>query len=146
GRQQLKKLDGFVAARRANHARLVQALRPHAEFLLLPEATPNSEPSWFGLLLTVRDGAPFTRTQLVRYLEDRRIQTQQLYGGNLLRLPAFAGVQHRVVGGLANTDKIMNDAFFIGVYPGLTPPMLDYVAGAFDDFFRTVRATGRAAA
>jgi CDP-6-deoxy-D-xylo-4-hexulose-3-dehydrase len=146
GRQQLKKLDGFVAARRANHARLVQALRPHAEYLMLPEATAHGEPSWFGLLLTVRDGAPFTRGQLVRCLEDRGIQTRQLFGGNLLRQPAFQDVPRRVVGGLENTDKIMNDAFFIGVYPGLTTAMLDYVVGVFDDFFHTVRATGRAAA
>jgi CDP-6-deoxy-D-xylo-4-hexulose-3-dehydrase len=82
----------------------------------------------------------------VRYLEDRNIQTRQLFGGNLLRQPAFQGVAHRVVGDLANTDKIMTDAFFIGVYPGLTSAMLDYVESVFADFFHTVRQTGRAAA
>ncbi len=146
GRQQLLKLDDFIAARRANHARLMKALTPQEEFLLLPRATPHSEPSWFGLLLTVRDGAPFTRAELVRYLEDRQVQTRQLFGGNLLRQPAFQNIQHRVAGDLINTDKIMNDAFFIGVYPGLTPAMLDYVEGVFADFFHTVRSTGRAAA
>jgi CDP-6-deoxy-D-xylo-4-hexulose-3-dehydrase len=146
GRQQLRKLDDFVAARRANHARLRQALAAHEEYLILPEATPRSEPSWFGLLLMVRDGAPFSRRELVQYLEARQIQTRQLFGGNLLRQPAFRGIAHRVVGGLENTDKLMNDAFFIGVYPGLTPAMLEYVEQVFGDFFQAVRSTGRAAA
>ncbi|HMC63471.1 MAG TPA: lipopolysaccharide biosynthesis protein RfbH [Gemmataceae bacterium] len=135
GRQQLKKLDSFVAVRRANHARLCQALRPYEEFLQLPEATPKSEPSWFGLLLSVRPGAPFTRADLVRYLEDRKVQTRLLFGGNLLRQPAFAHVPHRVVGDLTNTDRLMRDAFFIGVYPGLTDAMLAYVEEVFADFF-----------
>jgi CDP-6-deoxy-D-xylo-4-hexulose-3-dehydrase len=145
GRQQLRKLDGFVAARRANHARLVRALAPYAEYLRLPRATPNSDPSWFGLLLTVKPEAPFTKSDLVRYLEERQVQTRQLFGGNLLRQPAFKGVNHRVVGDLTNTDTIMHHAFFIGVYPGLTADMLDYVEGVFADFFQTARATSRAA-
>jgi CDP-6-deoxy-D-xylo-4-hexulose-3-dehydrase len=144
GRKQLLKLDDFVAARRANHARLRQALEPYQDSLILPEATPCTEPSWFGLLITVRDGAPFTRAELVAHLEGRHVQTRQLFGGNLLRQPAFKGIAHRVVGGLANTDKIMRDGFFIGVYPGLTGEMLDYVAEGFADFFRA--AVGRKAA
>ena len=139
GRQQLKKLGDFVAARRENHARLVAFLEPYREFIDLPQATPHSEPSWFGLLLTVKDQAPFTRAQMVRYLEERQIQTRQMFAGNLLRQPAFQNVPHRVVGDLTHTDKIMNDAFFIGVYPGLTPAMLDYVEVVFTDFFESVR-------
>jgi CDP-6-deoxy-D-xylo-4-hexulose-3-dehydrase len=104
GRRQLRKLDDFIAARRAHHARLCLALKPYEDFLLLPQATPLSEPSWFGLLLCVRDGAPFSRAGLVRHLEDRKIQTRQLFGGNLLRQPAFAQVEHRVVGDLRNSD------------------------------------------
>jgi CDP-6-deoxy-D-xylo-4-hexulose-3-dehydrase len=146
GRQQLRKLDHFGAARRANHARLRSLLAPYEEFLVLPQATPHSDPSWFGLLLTVRDGAPFGRSELVQHLEGRNIQTRQLFGGNLLRQPAFQGVPHRVVGSLTNTDKIMNDGFFVGVYPGLTPAMLDYMTEAFADFFTAVRQTRRAAA
>jgi CDP-6-deoxy-D-xylo-4-hexulose-3-dehydrase len=146
GRQQLLKVDDFVAARRANHARLLAALRPFEEFLVLPQATPQSEPSWFGLLLLVRDGAPFTRSELVQYLEERQVQTRQLFGGNLLRQPAFQGVAHRVVGELANTDKLMSDGFFIGVYPGLTPEMLDYVVQLFADFFQSVARSRRSAA
>jgi CDP-4-dehydro-6-deoxyglucose reductase, E1 len=135
GREQLLKIDRFVAARRSNHARLVEALKPYEEYFILPQATAESEPSWFGLLLTVRDGAPFTRGQLVRYLEGRQVQTRQLFGGNLLRQPAFKNVPRRVVGDLKNTDKITNDAFFIGVYPGLTDAMLSYVEQVFADFF-----------
>lgn len=145
GRQQLRKIDDFVAARRANHARLLNALRDYEEYLILPRATQHSEPSWFGMLLTVRDGAPFAKSQLVNFLEERQIQTRQLFGGNLLRQPAFQDVPHRVVGDLTTTDKIMNDAFFIGVYPGLTSAMLDYVEESFTDFFRAVRANGKAA-
>jgi CDP-6-deoxy-D-xylo-4-hexulose-3-dehydrase len=146
GRQQLRKLGDFIAARRAHHARLCLALKPYEDFLLLPQATPQSEPSWFGLLMCVRDGAPFSRADLVRHLEDRKIQTRQLFGGNLLCQPAFTHVEHRVVGGLRNTDKIMRDAFFVGVYPGLSPAMVDYMCQAFDDFFRSVRAGACAAA
>jgi CDP-4-dehydro-6-deoxyglucose reductase, E1 len=145
GRQQLRKLDGFVAARRTNHSRLLTALKSYEEFLILPQATPHSEPSWFGLLLTVRDSAPFTRMGLVKHLESRQIQTRQLFGGNLLRQPAFRNINHRVVGSLVNTDKIMHDSFFIGVYPGLTPAMLDYVEQAFSDFFAAIERQGKAA-
>jgi CDP-6-deoxy-D-xylo-4-hexulose-3-dehydrase len=146
GRQQLRKLDAFVAARRANHSFLLEALRPFEEMLLLPRPTPGGEPSWFGFLVTVRDGAPFRKAELVQYLEARQVQTRQLFGGNLLRQPAFKNVPRRVVGKLTNTDKIMNDSFFVGVYPGLTPAMLNYLAGSFVDFFAALRCRGRSAA
>jgi CDP-6-deoxy-D-xylo-4-hexulose-3-dehydrase len=146
GRQQLRKLDGFVASRRTNHARLAAALAPYQEYLMLPRATAGADPSWFGLLLTVRDGAPFTRAELVHYLNERQLQTRQLFGGNLLRQPAFQNIAHRIVGGLENTDKIMNDSFFVGVYPGLTPPMLDYMAQVFEDFFQRLKVNNPAAA
>jgi CDP-6-deoxy-D-xylo-4-hexulose-3-dehydrase len=146
GRAQLRKLDEFIAARRANHALLLDTLRPYEEYLVLPRATRHSNPSWFGFLVTVRDGAPFARADLVTYLENRQMQTRQLFGGNLLRQPAFQNVRHRVVGDLKNTDKIMTDSFFIGVYPGLTAAMLEYMQTVLTDFFRTVRTTGRAAA
>jgi len=145
GLEQLQKVDGFTASRRANHARLVQALRPYEEYLHLPAATAGSEPSWFGLLLSVRDGAPFTKSQIVQHLEDHKIATRQLFAGNLLRQPAFHNVQHRVVGDLTNTDKIMSDAFFIGVYPGLNDAMLTYVEDTFAEFFAQA-AQGRRAA
>src|SRR5262249_14685650 len=127
GRQQLRKLDDFVAARRSRHARLRASLAPYEEYLILPQATRFSEPSWFGLLLTVRESAPFTRHHLVQFLESRQIQTRQLFGGNLLRQPAFQNVEYRAVSNLSNTDRIMNQSFFVGVYPGLTDEMLAYM-------------------
>src|SRR5262249_40121616 len=105
-----------------------------------------ADPSWFGLLLTVREDTPFTRQELVGYLEEREIQTRQLFAGNLLRQPAFQNVPSRTVGDLATTDKLMKDAFFIGVYPGLTTTMLTYVEEVFADFFRALRADGCAPA
>jgi CDP-6-deoxy-D-xylo-4-hexulose-3-dehydrase len=145
GRAQLRKVEAFVAARRHNHARLLLALAPYEEWLVLPRATPHSEPSWFGFLVTVRPEAPFTRRELVAHLEGRQVQTRQLFGGNLLRQPAFQNIPRRVVGDLANTDRLMNDGFFVGVYPGLTAEHLGYVEEAFADFFRGVRLTARAA-
>jgi CDP-6-deoxy-D-xylo-4-hexulose-3-dehydrase len=130
----LKKLDRFVAARRANHAYLSGRLHHLSEFFHLPQATPNSDPSWFGFLLTLRDDAPFSRRQIVEHLESRRIQTRLLFGGNLLRQPAFANAPHRVIGDLRMSDKIMRDAFFVGVYPGLNLDMLEYIAATIDNF------------
>lgn len=132
---QMKKLPGFIAARRRNWAWLQRALAPWREFLLLPEATPKSEPSWFGFLITVQEGAPFSRAELVAWLEARKIATRMLFAGNMTRQPAFAGVEHRVVGGLTNTDRVMRDTFWIGVWPGLTPTMLEYVVASFGEFF-----------
>ena len=102
-------------------------MEPFADALLLPEPTPNSTPSWFGFPITVRDSAPVGRDQLVRALDARKIGTRLLFGGNLLRQPAYRGANVRVVGDLANADRVMNQTFWIGVYPGLTPPMMDFV-------------------
>lgn len=145
GRQQLKKIDDFVRARRANHAMLLQLLTPLEEYFHFQEATPGSEPSWFGFMLTVRDGAPFSRRELVQHLEDHKVQTRLLFGGNLLRQPAFAGAPHRKVGSLATSDKIMRDTFFLGVYPGLTTEMLEYVAEVMIEFIAGAKCRRRAA-
>jgi CDP-6-deoxy-D-xylo-4-hexulose-3-dehydrase len=145
GRQQLHKLDAFGAARRAHRAQLAAALAPYEDHLRLQQPTPGADPSWFGLLITVRPEAPFSRADLVRHLEGHKIQTRQLFAGNLLRQPAFKNIQHRVVGDLANTDTIMRDAFFVGVYPGLTSAMLDYMVTVFTDFLNVARAKPLAA-
>ena len=134
---QMKKLPGFIAARRANWKFLKESLAPFAEWLLLPEATPDSEPSWFGFLLTVQPGAPFTRNDLVAFLEQRKIATRMLFAGNMTRQPAFAGVEHRVVGSLTNTDRVMNDTFWIGVWPGLTGAMKTYMVESIAAFLAT---------
>jgi CDP-6-deoxy-D-xylo-4-hexulose-3-dehydrase len=131
GVTQLQKLPGFIEARRANFARLKEGLRDLQEFFILPEATPNSDPSWFGFPLAVRSGAPFNRNQVIAYLEQRKIATRLLFAGNLLRQPAYKDIRHRVVGPLDNTDFVMNNVFWIGVYPGITSEMIDYVLDTF---------------
>lgn len=137
GVTQLKKVNSFIERRRANFAYLKQKLSTLQEFLLLPEATPNSEPSWFGFPIFVRESAPFTRDELVHHLNDQKIGTRLLFGGNLLRQPAYRNINHRVVGDLKRSDDVMHRVFWIGVYPGLTESMLDYVAETIQKFCET---------
>ena len=136
GVAQLKKLPAFIAARKRNWQQLCQGLEPLADYLVLPQPTPNSDPSWFGFLLMVRPDAPFTRNALVRYLEARKIGTRLLFGGNLTRQPAYQGVAYRVVGALSHTDMVMNQAFWVGVYPGLSAEMIAYVVESIHEFCR----------
>ena len=131
GLAQLKKLPAFIKARRRNFQLLYEGLRASQEFFILPEATPGSEPSWFGFPLAVRPEAPFTRNQVVRYLESHKIATRLLFGGNIVRQPAYHDVQYRVVGDLKNSDFVMNLVFWIGVYPGLSEKMLEYILECF---------------
>jgi len=131
GVAQLKKLSSFIETRRRNFEFLFQNLRDLGEFFVLPRATASSEPSWFGFPLAVRLDASFTRNQVIEYLEQRKIGTRLLFGGNLLRQPAFQRLEARTVGSLANSDFVMNQVFWIGVYPGLTPAMLSYVVDVF---------------
>ncbi|MFB5763231.1 lipopolysaccharide biosynthesis protein RfbH [Paenibacillus medicaginis] len=140
GVAQLQKLPGFIDKRKENFAFLTQALKPLEEFLILPKATPDSDPSWFGFPITLRAGAPVTRNELVQKLEESRIGTRLLFAGNILRQPAYKDIPHRVVGELTNTDNIMNNTFWIGVYPGLTEEMLQYAA---DTIGKILRAGGK---
>lgn len=128
GVSQLKKLPAFITKRRENFAFLKAALQPMEDMLILPEATPGSNPSPFGFPITVRKDAPFTRDQLVQHLEQHKIGTRLLFGGNLLKQPAYKHIAHRIAGSLDNTDAIMNGTFWIGVHPGLTKEMLEYMA------------------
>ena len=132
GVSQLGKLDEFIAKRRENFAKLHEGLRAVEEFFILPEATPGSEPSWFGFPLAVRPGAPFDRNRVIDHLERNRIATRLLFGGNLVRQPAYREVPHRVAGGLENTDFVMNNVFWIGVYPGIDEAMIAYVVDTFE--------------
>jgi CDP-4-dehydro-6-deoxyglucose reductase, E1 len=141
GVAQLGKLAGFIDARRRNFQMLYDGLKPLEEFFILPRATPGSDPSWFGFPIAVRPGAPFTRAEVVRFLEGKKIATRSLFGGNLVRQPAYAEVPHRVVGDLHNADFAMESAFWIGVYPGLTAPMLDYMLDALHEICRQNVAT-----
>ena len=134
GVAQLDKLDEFVTARRRNFNGLKKGLKKFEEFLILPKATPKSDPSWFGFAITVKPGAPFSRFDLVQHLESHRIGTRQLFGGNLLRQPAYAKFPHRVVGNLTNSDIITDQTFWIGVYPGLSAEMIQFMIDTISEF------------
>jgi CDP-6-deoxy-D-xylo-4-hexulose-3-dehydrase len=143
GCAQLARLDGFVAARKRNHARLLEGLRPYEDRLLLPVTPPHTDPSWFCFVITVRDDAGFTRNELTAFLEANRIETRTLFSGNLLRHPAFETIERRVIGDLANTDAVMNRTFFVGVYPGIDDARMDYVIDAFRRFLAGERTAAR---
>lgn len=136
GVEQLKKLPQFIDARRENFHTLHAGLADLEEFLILPQATPNSDPSWFGFPIGVRDDAPFTRDELTAHLVSRGIGTRLLFAGNLIRQPAFKDIEMRVVGELTNTDFVMNNVFWVGVYPGLTRAMLDFMVEVVHDYCR----------
>ncbi len=137
GCAQLDKLPFFIKRRKENHRALLEGLKPFEEFLILPEATAQSDPSWFGFVLTVREGAGFTRGELVHYLESHKIETRMLFGGNLLRHPAYQGIPHRLAGSLEHTDRIMSDTLFVGCYPGIGPQETGYMLEVFGKFFKT---------
>jgi CDP-6-deoxy-D-xylo-4-hexulose-3-dehydrase len=134
GVAQLDKLPGFIKKRRENFDFLHQKLQELQDVLILPEASPDSEPSWFGFPIFVKENAPFSRNDLVKHLEEKRIGTRLLFGGNLLRQPLYKGLNYRVVGDLSNADKIMSSVFWLGIYPGLTEEMLTYVAATIREF------------
>lgn len=137
GLSQLSKLATFISARRRNWWRLHEGLQGCEEFLVLPRATEHSDPSWFGFAVTVRPDAPFERAELVQFLEERRIGTRLLFGGNLTRQPAYADVNYRVVGELTTSDQITESTFWVGVFPGLSDVMIDYLIDAFRTFIAT---------
>jgi CDP-6-deoxy-D-xylo-4-hexulose-3-dehydrase len=134
GVSQLPKLPAFVEARKENWRRLRDGLAALEDVLVLPRATEDSDPAWFGFALTVRPDAPFTRSQLVDYLEGRKIATRLLFAGNLVRQPAYRDVNYRVVGDLTNTDLVVERTFWVGVYPGLSAEMIDYVVATIHEF------------
>jgi len=139
GCSQLEKLAGFIQARKQNWQQLRKGLGDLGDRFILPEPTPNSDPSWFGFLLTVRAGSGFSRDQIVEHLERKGIQTRMLFAGNLIKHPCFdemrrSGKGFRVVGSLENTDRIMRDTFWVGVYPGMTPDMLEYMIATITSF------------
>lgn len=138
GVAQLQKLPDFIRVRKRNWQLLREGLKPYEDVLILPEPTPQSDPSWFGFLITVHKEAPFTRADLIRHLDERKIGTRLLFGGNLTSQSPYREVPYRVVGPLANTDLVMRQAFWIGVYPGLTEEMIGYMIETIGKFVRSV--------
>lgn len=137
GLAQLDRLDGFIAARSRNFDHLTEVLKPLEDLLILPEATPNSCPSWFGFPITLRESCPVTRDALIRHLDERRIGTRLLFGGNLIRQPYMRGRDYRVVGELANADIVTDRTFWIGLYPGLGQDHLQYAAETITNFVKS---------
>ena len=135
GVAQLDRAAGFVQARKDNFAYLKDRLQSCAEFMILPEATENSDPSWFGFPLTLKPEANVSRVDLLTYLDQHKIGTRLLFAGNLTRQPYMIGRNFRVSGELTNTDRVMHDTFWIGVFPGLTREMLDFTVGKLEEFF-----------
>ncbi|MDW6002171.1 lipopolysaccharide biosynthesis protein RfbH [Vibrio mangrovi] len=135
GLAQLDKLPEFIQQRKNNFIYLKNGLQSCTEFIELPEATDNSEPSWFGFPITLKENYGVGRVELIQFLNEAKIGTRLLFAGNLTRQPYFSNIHHRVVGSLTNTDRIMNQTFWIGIYPGLNSSHLDYIIEKFKDFF-----------
>ena len=136
GVAQLGKLPQFIKARRKNFKFLLSIFNKYEDCFILPRAEMHSDPSWFGFPVIVKDSALFTRADIVNYLENNKIATRMLFGGNLIKQPAYRNIKYRIVGNLKNTDLVMNNLFWIGVYPGLTKSMLSYIKKTVDDFFK----------
>ncbi len=135
GLAQLQKLPDFVEARKQNFRKLYEGLKPYEEFLILPKWSERADPAWFALPLTVVARAPFSRRDLVTFLESQNIETRLLLAGNLVRQPGYREIEHRAVGELPNADQVLRASFFVGVYPGLDDARLGYMLQAFEDFF-----------
>ena len=134
GVEQLKKLSAFIERRKKNFRALYEEVKKYKKYFILPQAIKYSDPSWFGFPILVKENAPFTRAGIVKYLEDNKIATRMLFAGNIIRHPCFKGVDCRVYGNLVNTDRVMNDSFWIGVYPGISEREINYILSIFRDF------------
>jgi CDP-6-deoxy-D-xylo-4-hexulose-3-dehydrase len=134
GSAQIDKLPSFGEQRKANFRKHTNILSKYPQYFILPEATENSDPSWFSFIVTLKDNLPFTRDELTAYLNNNLIETRNLFAGNIIKQPAFMNKNFRIAGQLNNTEKIMNDTFFLGTYPGLTDEMFAYIESVFNEF------------
>lgn len=138
GLQQLERLPTFIRRRKENFRKLFNALLEFEEYFILPESLPKADPCWFAFPITVKDDAPFKRRELVNFLEEHRIDTRPLFAGNILRQPAYRDIDFRVVGELKNANRVMTSSFFVGIHPGITEEMLDYMINTFEAFINKV--------
>lgn len=134
GVAQLRKVEKFIEKRKSNFQKINNKLKQFEEFIILPKATEKSEPSWFGFLISVKEDAPFNRNDIVKYLNDKKIGTRLLFAGNIIKQPYMKNYDYKVVGSLENADFIMNNSFWIGVYPGITDDMINYIEESFKIF------------
>lgn len=137
GVEQLKKLDGFCQARRANFEAWMSGFTDYKDRFILPKATEGSDPAWFAFPVTIRNNANFTRTELTNYMSENLIETRNLFGGNLLHQPAYLNINHRKIGDLKNTDRIINDTFFLGTFPGIGSKQIEYTMAVIEKFVRS---------
>ena len=135
----MKKIDKFIERRKENFKYLYNRLKPYEDYFILPKALPGSDPSWFAFPLTVRENSGLMRKDVVNFLEKNKIMTRTLFSGNLIKHPAYLNVKKRVPSNLEVTDMVMNNSFFIGVYPGITDEMLEYIGDIFDEIMRRHR-------
>ena len=136
GVEQLKKLTLFIKARKKNFKFLYEGFKKFDKYFILPKIEPKADPSWFGFLITVRKDAGFTRDEIVKYLENNRIATRMLFAGNIIRHPSFKDIKYRIYGNLNNTDFITNNTFWLGVYPGLSSEMIEYIINKIEEFIK----------
>lgn len=134
GVEQLKKLPSFIKSRKENFAKLYNRLKAYEDYLVLPHTEETADPSWFGFPVLVKNNAPFKRDDIVNHLEINKIATRMLFGGNLTKQPAYENIDFRLVGSLENTDLVMNNLFWVGVYPGITADKMEYMLGIFENF------------
>ncbi len=138
GVEQLKKLPKFIETRKANFKKIYNELKTYEKYLVLPKKDKKSDPSWFGFPIMVKEDAPFSRNDIVEHLEKNKIATRMLFGGNLIKQPAYENINYRIVDSLSNTDKVMKQLFWVGVYPGITEEKMDYMINEFVSFFKSI--------
>jgi len=138
GIEQLKKLPSFIEARKNNYNTIYNQLKGYEDYLMLPKVEKNADPSWFGFPIIVKSNPKFTRDEIINYLENNKVATRMLFGGNLTKQPAYKNIDFKIVESLNNTDMIMENLFWIGVYPGISKEKVEYMLNVFKDFFKEI--------